>query len=57
MAVPLETLKEHGINPGELLILVKGSRFVLISCAKSINVYRLYHSWGFSVDKLLLPRM
>jgi hypothetical protein len=31
---PLETLKEYGINPGDLLLSVRGSRFALTFCVK-----------------------
>ena len=34
IVVPLETLKEYGVNPGDHLLLVRGSRFALGFCVK-----------------------
>jgi hypothetical protein len=32
--VPLETLKEYGVNPGDHLLSVRGSRLALAFCVK-----------------------
>jgi len=34
IVVPLETLKEYRVNPGDLLLSVRGSRFALAFCVK-----------------------
>jgi len=34
IAVPLETLKKYGVNPGDLLLSVRGSRYALAFCVK-----------------------